>query len=106
MSGWIPIQKITLKCPFCGEEGVTAQYIPPSLGSHTSRSSGGKNTQIFRVQERYEGISGCSRCGKSDKEVKRALKEGTSNPERDKKIIERLKEQGLLFNGEIKTKVK
>ena len=59
MGGWVPIQEVELECPFCHKMGVTAKYFPPSLGSKTSRSAGGKSTKIFRVKERYEGISGC-----------------------------------------------
>jgi len=96
MPGWIPIAEVELECPFCGKKGVTAKYIPPSLGSKTSRSACGKSTKIFRVKERYEGISGCKFCGKSDKEVAKAMKEGVSDVEKEKKIFERLKAQGLI----------
>jgi len=102
MGGWIPIAEVELECPFCGKMGVTAKYFPPSLGSRTSRSAGGKSTKIFRVKERYEGISGCKFCGKSDKEVIKAMKEGKEEPDKEKKILERLREQG--FSSEITTK--
>jgi hypothetical protein len=103
MAGWVPIQEVELECPFCGKKGVTAKYIPPSIGSKTSRSSGGSKTQIFRVKERYEAISGCKFCGKSDKEVIKALKEGTEDVDKEKRILERLKQQGIL-KDEITTK--
>ena len=102
MAGWVPIQEVELECPFCGKKGVTAQYFPPSLGSKISRSAGGKSTKIFRVKERYEAISGCKFCGKSDKEVAKAMKEGKDDVEKEKKILKRLQEQG--FSGEITTK--
>jgi len=102
MSGWIPIANVELECPFCEKLGVTAKYFPPSLGSKTSRSAGGSKTQTFRVKERYEAISGCKFCGKSDKEVIKAMKEGKEDVDKEKKILERLKEQG--FSSEITTK--
>jgi hypothetical protein len=104
MAGWVPIQEVELECPFCHKMGVTAKYFPPSLGSKTSRSAGGKSTKIFRVKERYEGISGCKFCGKSDNEVIKAMKEGSKDEdvEKEKKIFERLKAQG--FSGEITSK--
>ena len=103
MSGWIPIAEVELECPFCGKKGVTAKYFPPSLGSKTSRSAGGSKTKIFRVKERYEGISGCKFCGKSDKEIEKAMKEGKSDAKKDERILKRLKEQGII-KDEITTK--
>lgn len=98
----VAIQEVELECPFCGKLGVTAKYFPPSLGSKTSRSAGGSKTQIFRVKERYEAVSGCKFCGKSDKEVEKAMKEGKKDTEKEKRILERLKKQG--FSGEITSK--
>jgi hypothetical protein len=102
MAGWVPIAEVQLECPFCGKMGVTAKYIPPSIQSKSSRSAAGSKTQIFRVKERYEAISGCKFCGKSYKEVEKALKEGNEDTEKEKKILERLKQQG--FPSEITTK--
>jgi hypothetical protein len=103
MAGWVPIQEVELECPLCGKKGVTAKYFPPSLGSKTSRSAAGKSTKIFRVKERYEAISGCKFCGKSDKEVIKAFKEGKEDVDKEKRILERLKQQGIL-KDEITTK--
>jgi len=41
-------------------------------------------------------------CGKSQKEVERALKDSNSDVEKEKKIMERLKQQG--FSNEIVSK--
>jgi len=91
MAGWVPIAEVELECPFCGKMGVTAKYFPPSIQAKSSRSAAGYKTQIHRVPERYEGISGCKFCGKSDKEVEKALKEGKEDTEKEKRILERLK---------------
>jgi len=105
MAGWAPIAAVKLKCPFCGKEGVTAKYIPPSLGVKTSSSSSaGTKTKIYKTLERYEGISGCEFCGKTDKEIQKALRDGVYSKEKENKIVERLKKQGL-FLDEIKTKL-
>jgi glyoxylate utilization-related uncharacterized protein len=96
MGGWVPIAEVELECPFCGKKGVTAKYIPPSIQAHTSRSAAGSKTQIHRVRERYEGISGCKFCGKSDKEVIKAMKEGKDDVEKEKRILERLRQQGII----------
>ena len=96
---WIPIQTVEFECPFCHKKGITAQYFPPSKQAKTSRTSAKSVTKIIKVPERYEGITGCKYCGKSDPEVKRAMKNGKSDPEKDKKILKRLKEQGLDFSN-------
>jgi len=98
MAGWVPIATIELECPFCGKMGVSAKYIPPSIQSHSSRSAAGSKTQIYRVLERYECITGCRFCGKSDREVEKALKEGKVDIEKERRILERLKKQGILRN--------
>jgi hypothetical protein len=102
MGGWVPIAEVKLECPFCGKMGISAKYIPPSLGSKSSRSASGSKTQIFRVKERYEAISGCKFCKKSDVEVARAMREGKTDVEKEKKVLQRLKEQG--FPSEITSK--
>ena len=44
----------------------------------------------------------CPNCGKSVKEIQKALIEGKKDPEKEKKILERLKKQGLDFNVQTK----
>ena len=97
--GWIPIQQIELECPFCHKMGISAQYFPPSLGAKTSRTSGAKATRFFKVQERYEGITDCPHCGKKAHEIEKALRYGVADKEKDKKVLQRLKEQGLDFSN-------
>ena len=104
MGGWVPIADVELECPFCHKKGVKAKYFPPSIQSRSSRSAAGKKTKIYRVPERYEGITDCPHCGKKSHEIEKALRNGVKDPEKEKKILERLKKQGL-FAGEITTKL-
>jgi len=60
-------------------------------------------TRFYKTKEKYEVQSGCPNCSKSAKEIQKALAEGKKDPEKDKKILERLKEQGLDFSN-IETK--
>ncbi len=99
------VENIKLNCPFCGKNTIEATFIPPVLQSHTSRTSAKSITKFYRTKEKYEIQSGCPNCGKSSKEVQKALNEGVKDPEKEKRILERLKAQGL-FSGEIKTKVR
>ena len=96
-------EKITLECPFCGKLVIDCMYFPPVLQSATSRTSAKSITKFYQTKEKYEIQSGCSNCGKSQKEVEKALKEGKKDPKKDERILKRLKEQGIL-KDEITTK--
>ena len=65
----------------------------------TVSTSAKTSTKYFTVPEKYEVQSDCPNCGKSAKEIQKALNEGKSDPEKDKKILERLKESGLDFSN-------
>lgn len=95
-------ENITIECPFCHKETISAINYPPVLQTSTSHAAGRAVTRYFYTKEKTEVTSGCSNCGKSQKEVEKALKEGKKDTEKEKKILERLKKQG--FSGEITTK--
>jgi len=99
------VENIIGKCPFCGKEGVILIHYPPVLKSKTGRASSNSKTVFFMTKEKYEVSSDCPNCGKKAKEIQKALNEGKKDPEKEKRIIERLKEQNL-FDGEIRTKIK
>jgi len=69
------------------------------LRKKTVSTSAKTSTKYFTVPEKYEVQSDCPNCGKSAKEIQKALNEGKSDPEKDKKILERLKESGLDFSN-------
>lgn len=97
-------ENIIIECPFCHKKTIKAIHYPPVLQTTTSHAAGRSVTRYYYTKDRIEVISGCSNCGKSKKEVEKALKEGVKNTERERKIIERLKKQGLL-KKEITTKL-
>lgn len=88
------------ECPFCHKRAVKAFHKPSYLEHRTSRISAGSKTKYFRVPESYEIVSGCSNCGKSQKEIIDFLegKEKLSHEER----IEKLKKRGLPLRIETK----
>lgn len=96
------VESVLIECPFCKNK-VKAIFYPSILQSATSRTSDKSVTKFYRTKEKYEVQSSCPNCGKSAKEIQKVLNEGKKNPERDKKILERLKEQGLDFSN-IETK--
>jgi len=97
------VEKRIIECPFCGKLSVDCIYFPPVLQTTVTRVSAKTSTQFYKTKEKYEVQSSCPNCGKSVKEIQKALDEGKRDPEKDKKILKRLKEQGLDFTT-IKTK--
>ncbi len=95
-------ENLILKCPFCEKETVSALFIPSFFQAHTSRTSHQSKTTFYKTKEKYEVQSGCSECGKSTKEIQKALEQGVRNPEKDKKILERLKGSGIDMKFETK----
>jgi len=97
---------VEIKCPFCGYEKIKANFYPSVLQAAVSRSAAkGSVTKFYRTKEKYEILSDCEKCGKKAKEIQKAFNEGSKDIEKEKKVQERLKEQGL-FMSEIKTKIK
>ena len=93
------IEKLLLKCPFCKKKTVNVIYIPPTLKSKTGRASSNKKTVFFKTKEKYEVQSSCSNCGKPAKQIQQALNEGVKDPAKEKKVLERLKKQGIDFSN-------
>jgi len=89
-------ENITLECPFCHKMTITAIHYPPVLQTSVSRAAGRTSTKFYQTKEKTEVTSGCSNCGKSQKEVEKALKEGKEDTEKEKRILERLKQQGII----------
>jgi DNA-directed RNA polymerase subunit RPC12/RpoP/rubredoxin len=83
-----------IECPFCKAK-IKVLYKPSMMRfTNSSSASAGTKRKAFRTPEKYEILADkCPNCGKSKKEIERALREGRqlSNEE----IIKRMKEAGL-----------
>jgi len=84
-------EKLT-NCPFCGKETIRILHQPFVARKSMSKSRFGAGGPKY-TKERSDVLSGCEACGKSQKEVQKALegKEVRSHEER----MERLKKRGL-----------
>ncbi|MFC1560870.1 hypothetical protein ACFL4V_00165 [Candidatus Latescibacterota bacterium] len=85
----------TIKCPFCGAETIKVFRRPPRLEHNTSSISAGKKTTYYRVPESYEYLSGCSECGKTKNQVKKAYETGVTKEHSHDDRLKRLREAGL-----------
>ena len=85
---------IKVECPFCGKKAVKAIYYPSMLQALSSQSAAaGRKIKYYRTKEKYEIVSGCSACGKSEKEIQKALKKRSVKDYT--KRIEELRKAGL-----------
>lgn len=88
----------TIECPFCHKLTIEVFHRPSRLEHKTTHISAGSKTKYYTVPESYEILSGCSNCGKSKKEVKRAFEEETAREVPHKERIGRLSEAGLSLS--------
>jgi len=98
------IERMKVECPFCGKLVVEVIHYLPILQTATSRTSAKSVTKFYRTKEKYEVQSPCPNCGKSVKQIQEVLNEGKKDVDKEKKIMKRLKEQGLDFSN-IVTKI-
>jgi formate dehydrogenase assembly factor FdhD len=88
---WVEREVVLLECPFCHKNGVKYLYHPASIRAQTSRSAVAKSTKFIKIREKYEIMSGCKFCGKSKKEIRKAMEEGTpKDKEKRKKRYEEI----------------
>lgn len=86
------ISKVDVECPFCGKP-VKALHRPSLVREKKKASWGGCKKSFVRDEEVMEIMEDCPSCGKSKKEIEKALKHGKepSNAE----VLKRLREAGL-----------
>ena len=93
----VNLEQIEIICPFCKKGKCRAikqeETIRPFKGPW-----GGKPA-MRRTPERIEILSCCDKCGKTKEEIQKALRHGVKSKEKDKKMLERLKSQGIDFSN-------
>ena len=87
--------RAVIRCPFCNKMTIKAFHKPSHLEPKTTHISAGSKTTYYRVPESYEVLSGCSACGKSQKEVQKAFDTGITKELSHEERLKRLKESGL-----------
>ena len=64
-------------CPFCNKKTINVIITPEHTKYVTSQRGKTRVTRQMRVKENLDPLGGCPSCGKSLKEVKKALSQGT-----------------------------
>ncbi|OGI12295.1 hypothetical protein A3K64_03155 [Candidatus Micrarchaeota archaeon RBG_16_36_9] len=86
-------QKI-IKCPFCEQGDITTIHTPGMMITEYGRASSNKKAMNYFKDEKYSIISDkCPNCGKSKKEIEKALAKGKELP--NEEIVKRIREAGL-----------
>ncbi|MEM5799637.1 MAG: hypothetical protein QXZ43_03145 [Candidatus Aenigmatarchaeota archaeon] len=94
-----------IKCPFCDKGKIKCWYLPSSTKIRRLSGSFGKRYDVSKSAESWIIQSDCNICKRTREEIEKVLKKGKNNKETEKKVMERLKKDGLLFR-EIRTKIK
>lgn len=85
---------LTEECPFCKHNVIRVMHTEETFSTRRTRIRSGRSTQYIKNPEKNEVLSNeCPNCGKSKKEIERALKHGKESSNAD--IAKRLKEAGL-----------
>ncbi len=91
-----------IPCPFCNKE--ISVYYQPSIFQYKSSHSAaaGTKTKFYKTKEKYEPLENCPHCGKSKKDIKKALEgDMPTKPKSKEEVRKQLEELGLLdkFEG-------
>ena len=65
-----------IECPFCKNQEIIISHTPPTLQCKVNRVGSNKSTVYYYTKEKYEVQSDCPKCGKSAKEIQKALDKG------------------------------
>lgn len=85
---------LTIECPFCKQKTIRVMHRPEVYSTQTIRVGSNRKTIPNLTPSKDEVLSEkCSSCGKTKKEIEKALKEGV--PPSREEIIRRAKEAGL-----------
>lgn len=82
-----------IECPFC-KARIPILFKPSMLRFHVSRVSAKTARVPYRTEEKNEIlVEKCTNCGRSKKEIERALKHGKELSNND--VLRRLRDAGL-----------
>jgi len=92
------IQQEDIPCPFCHKGKILCDHVPSvwSFKSKRTKTLPGSGTMKKSIEE-WEVKTDCPNCGKTAKEIKRAMKEGVP-PDKEKlkkrfEELQKLKEE-------------
>jgi hypothetical protein len=85
---------LTEECPFCKQKNIKVLHKEETFSAKRTRIRAGRSTKYIKSPEKYEIlVDKCPNCGKSKKEIEKALKYGKELSKED--VLKRLREAGL-----------
>ena len=84
-----------IECPFCRKGMVKTFYKGSFMQSTTTRIAGRKSTRGRVKLEMYDVLENCPNCGKTKKEIQKAIDTGKTKVLSHKERIAMLKKRGL-----------
>lgn len=93
-----------IECPFCHKGKIMMHHIEGCLQGSKSSIAAGSKTTYHRRPDKYYVQSKCPKCGKTTKEIEKALETGITKELSHEKRLKRLKESGLPTKIETKRK--
>lgn len=88
--------EMTMICPFCKKGEIKVFHKEGHLQPHFSRIAAKSAVTYHKVPDSYEVLENCPNCGKTKKDIEKNLEGDEEITKEDrKKIIERMKKQGL-----------
>ena len=91
-----------IECPFCKKAKVRMFHKEGYYQAKVSRISAGAKTTYHWVPDTYEVLEDCPNCGKSKKEIQKALEGEISTKKLShEERIKRIKESGLPTRIEV-----
>ena len=74
---------------------ITIFHKEGFLQARVSRISAGAKTKFYRIPDYYEVMGNCPNCGKTKKEIQKALDTGKTHDTPHEERLKRIKESGL-----------
>ena len=82
-----------VNCPYCGKPTIKILHQPFVARKNMTKSRLGSGLPVF-TKERSEILCGCEACGKSKRDIEKALDNGNKGKSHEERL-KRLKDAGL-----------
>jgi uncharacterized protein (DUF2225 family) len=95
MPGFARMSEKEIECPFCRIGKVKTLHKESFMQSDPVRISGRRSNKSYYRPETYEVLDKCPNCGKTKKEIQKAIDTGKNKELTHEERIEMLKKRGL-----------
>lgn len=89
------VQQCEIECPFCKKSVVRILKSESFMQAQRTHISAGTKYIYHRVPEKYKVLESCPNCGKSKKEIQKALDTGITKELSHAERLKRLRGAGL-----------